>query len=83
MEWIADEYLDCKGLRCPVPIVKISRRMKTLSVGSILCIEATDAAFRADLGAWIKAKGAELLRFEEIEVGQRALVRKLVAEEAQ
>ena len=77
MEWIADEHLDCDGMRCPIPIVKISRMMKNMPAGRTLSVKATDVAFRADLEAWVSVQGAELLRFEKLGEGQRALIRKL------
>lgn len=72
---MADKFLDCKQLNCPMPIVKISQAMKNMSPGETLEVEATDPAFEADLKAWINQMGNELLEFSSGEV-QRAVIRK-------
>ena len=68
-------YLDCRDLNCPMPIVKISRAMKSMPKGAHLVVEASDPAFRADLEAWIDRMGFSLLEFEDGAV-KRALIKK-------
>jgi TusA-related sulfurtransferase len=53
--------LDARGLQCPMPIVKTSKEIKTLEVGEILEVLATDPASMADIQAWSKSTGNELL----------------------
>lgn len=69
------EELDCRGLSCPMPIVKVSRAMKVLSAGQTLTVIASDPAFRADLEAWVRKLGHELVSFAD-GAEQRAVVRK-------
>jgi TusA-related sulfurtransferase len=71
----ADRYLDCTGLACPLPIVRISQTVKEMSCGQTLLVEAVDPAFRSDVEAWIRTMGHELLEFSEGPV-QQALIRK-------
>jgi tRNA 2-thiouridine synthesizing protein A len=71
----ADRYLDCKGLACPLPIVRISRTVKEMSCGQTLLVEAVDPAFRSDLEAWVRTMGHELLEFSEGPI-QWALIKK-------
>ncbi|MBN1359417.1 MAG: sulfurtransferase TusA family protein [Sedimentisphaerales bacterium] len=71
----ADLSLDCRELRCPLPIVKISQAMKEMASGQTLWVEADDPAFESDLEAWVRATGHELLQFSESPT-QRALLRK-------
>ena len=61
---MADEVLDCKGLNCPMPIVRISQSMRKLASGQTLQVEATDPAFKADLEAWVKRFGHVIISFE-------------------
>jgi tRNA 2-thiouridine synthesizing protein A len=72
---MADKFLDCKQLNCPMPIVKISQTMKEMSAGETLEVEATDAAFEADIKAWTRQMGHELV---EVSSGptQRAIIKK-------
>lgn len=71
-----DHTLDCKNLNCPMPIVRISREIKDLEPGKTLEVQATDPAFTADVIAWAKKTGNELLEVSGGEV-QRAIIRKV------
>ena len=62
---LAKVELDCKGLNCPMPIVRISQAMKKMGTGDVLRVEATDPAFRPDLDAWLRRMGHRLVSFEE------------------
>lgn len=61
----ADKILDAKGLACPMPIVKTRKEMKELESGQILEILATDKGAKADMTAWAKSGGHELLDTHE------------------
>ena len=61
----ADKVLDAKGLACPMPIVKTRKEMKEMESGQILEILATDKGAKADLAAWAKSGGHELLDSQE------------------
>lgn len=71
----ADRCLDCRQMRCPLPIVKVSRAVKEMAAGQTLWVEADDPAFKSDLEAWTHATGHDLLDFLEGPT-QQALVRK-------
>ena len=72
---MTETILDCKGLQCPMPIVKISRMIKTLNSGDTLIVEATDPAFKPDLEAWSKKTGNSLLEFIDGDV-RKAIIQK-------
>lgn len=61
----ADKVLDAKGLACPMPIVKTKKEMKDMESGQVLEIQATDKGAKADLTAWSKSGGHELLDSQE------------------
>ncbi len=67
--------LDCKDLRCPMPIVRISQAVKNMAPGARLAIEARDPAFQADLEAWLRHLGHHLVEFQDGPV-QRAVIEK-------
>lgn len=60
-----DKILDAKGLACPMPIVKTRKEIKEMESGQILEIQATDKGAKADLTAWARSGGHELLDFQE------------------
>ncbi|WOV84851.1 sulfurtransferase TusA family protein [Sporosarcina jeotgali] len=61
----ADHFLDATGLSCPMPIVKTRNAMKEVNVGEILEVKTTDKGAKADLAAWTKSGGHELLEQTE------------------
>jgi tRNA 2-thiouridine synthesizing protein A len=72
---VDDQYLDCTGLRCPMPIVKISLAMKSMAVGQRLRVQANDPAFKADLEAWVRRLGHNLVDYQDGHV-QVAVIEK-------
>jgi len=60
-----NETLDCYGLLCPMPIIKIAEKIKDLQPGEILEVIATDEGIKTDLPAWCKITGHEFLGVEE------------------
>ena len=69
------KVLDCRGLKCPLPIVQLSLAIKNLDDGRTLLIEATDPAFIPDIKAWVEVTGHELESIESGDV-KTAIVRK-------
>jgi len=57
--------LDCRGLNCPMPIMKTKKAVDALSSGEILKMTATDPGSANDMIAWAKRTGNELLKSEE------------------
>ena len=58
----SDGFLDCTGLLCPIPVVKTSRAIKTVEVGQILEMVATDPGAPPDMEAWSRQTGHELIQ---------------------
>lgn len=69
------EYLDCKGLRCPMPIVRLSKALKTMTTGQTLVVEASDPAFASDVRAWVRTMGYELIECIDGPI-KKAVIRK-------
>lgn len=61
----ADQVLDLKGLLCPMPVVKLSIAVKKLPIGSIVEGIATDPGVMADIPAWARTSGNELVSIEQ------------------
>ncbi|MCK1983514.1 MULTISPECIES: sulfurtransferase TusA family protein [Peribacillus] len=61
----SDKVLDAKGLACPMPIVKTRKAMNDLQTGQVLEIHVTDKGAKADLAAWSKSGGHELVETAE------------------
>ncbi|MFJ6412101.1 hypothetical protein CHI12_10600 [Terribacillus saccharophilus] len=61
----SDKVLDAKGLACPMPIVKTKKAINELNAGDVLEVHATDKGAKADLSAWAKSGGHDLLQDTE------------------
>ena len=57
----ADQTINLEGLLCPIPVVKVSQAIKNLPVGGVLAATATDPGVLADIPAWTRSTGNELL----------------------
>jgi len=64
-EYKVDRMVDYKGLFCPMPIVKISKDIKEIEVGQVLEMLATDPGSKADMEAWVKQTGHQMLDSRE------------------
>ncbi len=67
-----DKTIDCSGKLCPLPVVELSKDIKTIEVGQVLVIIATDAGSPPEY-ANIKRVNIGLARAD----GQRALELKV------
>ena len=61
----ADFKIDLKGLKCPLPVVKVGKKVKEMSVGQILAAETTDPGAHADFPAWARSTGNEILKIDK------------------
>ncbi len=57
----ADITMDLKGMKCPLPVVKVSQQVKKMRVGQVLVAETTDPGAHADFPAWAKTSGNEIV----------------------
>lgn len=59
------KVLDYKGLKCPMPIVKISQEMPKLAVGDVVEVLTTDPGSLSDFPAWAKTTGQQVLETKQ------------------
>ena len=59
-----NKTLDARGLQCPMPVVKTTQEIKTIELGQVLEVLATDPGSMADIQAWCKSTGNELLKMD-------------------
>ena len=68
--------LDFKGLLCPMPVVKIAQAMKQIQLGELVEAYATDPGVMADIPAWARASGNEMVALEKQEKVFHFVVRR-------
>ena len=54
-----DLLLDCRGMRCPLPVIELARRIGEVEVGRVVAVLADDPAAAADIPAWCRLRGQE------------------------
>lgn len=69
--------MNLKGLLCPIPVVKVSQGIKQVSVGDVVEAVATDPGVLADIPAWCRTSGNELVKMERVDKEFRFLVRRV------
>ena len=57
--------VDCSGMQCPGPIMKVYETMKKINDGDIIEVSATDSGFAKDVIAWCRRTENTLLKTEK------------------
>ena len=57
----ADVELDCRGMKCPLPVIRLANAIGDVAVGGTLAVVADDPAARPDVPAWCRIRGQEYL----------------------
>ena len=60
-----NKELDCRGMNCPLPILKTKKAVDEIASGEVLKMVATDPGSINDMNAWTKRTGHELLSHEK------------------
>ncbi|MBD0292288.1 MAG: sulfurtransferase TusA family protein [Jiangellaceae bacterium] len=48
--------LDCRGMRCPLPVIELARRIGDVEVGSVVAVVSDDPAAAVDVPAWCRLR---------------------------
>lgn len=59
--------VDARGLRCPLPIIRLAAVARTAAPGTELTVLWTDPAARHDVPAWARMRGHTLVPGREAE----------------
>jgi tRNA 2-thiouridine synthesizing protein A len=64
---ITDQVLDCRGLACPMPILKTRKALEGMQVGLVLKMTATDPGSVKDIEAFTRKTGFYLMETERVD----------------
>ena len=64
-EFTVAKTLDCKGLACPMPIVRLSMEITKMKVGDVVEMLSTDPGSLADVPSWAKSTGNAVLETKQ------------------
>ena len=72
-----DRLLDCIGMYCPIPVLKVREELDKLSVGQVLEVWADDPAAEEDITRLAKRIGQEVLDIKKEGSKLRFLLKKV------
>lgn len=70
------DSLDLTGLACPMPIVKVSKKMKELNPGDIVDALTSDPGALTDFPAWARTSGNEIIQTDTEGSNTRFYIKK-------
>jgi TusA-related sulfurtransferase len=53
--------IDCLGLACPIPVVRLAKAVAAVEVGGVVELLADDPGARVDIPVWCRLKDQELI----------------------
>ena len=68
--------LNCCGMQCPGPLMKVNDMMKTMENGKKLAVTASDPGFVRDIRAWARKTGNTVISSGENDEGYYAVIQK-------
>jgi tRNA 2-thiouridine synthesizing protein A len=66
---MADHELDVRGLNCPVPVMRMRKKLETMTSGQTLRVLASDPGSVPDINAYVKSSGDTLLESKKTPEG--------------
>ncbi|QDY69184.1 sulfurtransferase TusA family protein [Qingshengfaniella alkalisoli] len=72
----AEFEIDAVGLLCPLPVLKLRKRLQSVPVGTTLCLISDDPAAIIDVPHFCAESGNELAAQESSGAAQRFFVTK-------
>ena len=64
----AGVLVDARGLRCPLPVIRLAQAARDLEDGAVLILWATDPAAEHDVPAWARMRGHAVESTEHVTV---------------
>ena len=75
---MADHELDLRGLNCPIPVMRMRKKLETMTSGQTLRVLASDPGSVPDFKAYVKSSGDTLLESKKTPEGDFEFLLKRV-----
>ncbi len=62
-----DHVLDARNLICPMPVIRTGEQISRLQTGQVLEVVCTDPGALADIPAWCRIHGHEVIHTESLD----------------
>ncbi len=74
-----DLELDCRALRCPMPVIELAKHLSDVEVGQTIGVVTDDVAAGTDVPAWCRMREQEYVGQDVADDGvSRFVVRRLL-----
>jgi tRNA 2-thiouridine synthesizing protein A len=73
---MTDQFLDARGLKCPLPVLKARKRLAAMRVGEVLTVLADDPVAPLDLEHLAQEDGHALVEMTQTETHTIARLQK-------
>ncbi len=67
--------IDAKGLKCPMPVIKLQQQVRKSQAGELIAIECTDPSAEQDIASWAKVNKHLVEKSEKTAFGCVILLR--------
>ena len=67
-------HLDARHLLCPMPVIRVGERLRTLADGDVLTVICTDPGALHDIPAWCRLEGHEVMETSVMPSGDVSIV---------
>jgi tRNA 2-thiouridine synthesizing protein A len=64
-EIMTKKTMDCMGISCPKPLIRLSKAVRELSTGDQIEVFASDPNFQLDINAWAQRTGHAILSVDQ------------------
>ncbi len=61
--------IDAKGLKCPMPVIKLQQQVRQSGAGSKIKIACTDTGAEKDIASWCRVNKHPLIKVESTDYG--------------
>lgn len=62
-------HVNAKGLKCPMPVIKLQQMIRQLPPKSIVSIDCTDLSAEKDIQSWCKVNKHTLISIDKTDFG--------------
>jgi len=75
---MADFDLDLRGLSCPLPVMRMRKKLESMASGQTLCILSSEPESVRDISAYVKSSGDTLLESKKTPNGDFEFILKRI-----
>ena len=65
-ELVYDQFLDVRGLNCPLPLLKMKQVLNAMLVGEVIHVITTDSGSERDFYSFSEQAGHKILHLEQV-----------------